>query len=439
MQVAQPIRDPNGRTLLEKGAVLTDDLVARLKKFGVVQIDIEGTVAAGDLTAGTVRDMLDGLSEEYPVRTPFGCAVELRAHGMPALEYLTKFLERPEPHKIPAALRLVGSVAHIFSDATLSDFLPVLDLEGALTDEDAEVDVAGAGLPGLDPHDPKVRDEVASVSVDILSGFLEHADERVRLAAAEGLEFFVPRPEQPLRERRSSLTSALDDPNADVVLSCALGLENDAGCLDESGRQRIGEAYMQVLTESQHPRRYLAVLGLGRLDVPGARAILLEMLEDETISIKRSALYALGDLREQRALQPAMDLALDEDDGARAWACRCLGRVGDPVALPSLITGLHDPVEHVARQAADALIALGDRAESALVGTLTDPDWSIRADVCRILGEVGGLRSLPALKIRAGTDPHRFVREAAGAAVEAILARQKAAAEAPPSEGIRLD
>lgn len=442
MQVGQPIRDPAGRTLLEKGAVLTDDLIARLKKFGVTHLEVEGAVAAGDLTLGTVRDMLTALSEEYPTRTPFGCALELRPHGLAAVEQLSRWMEQPLPAQLPGALGLLGQVAHVFTDAALSDFLPTLDIAEPrlasshagtmlLNDDDdgdgGSIPVAGADLPGHDVHDAHVRARVLELGLPPLVRFLEGADERVRLAAARGLESLVALPEPFAGTRREALEKGLHDANPEVVLSCALGLETDEAWLDERGRAHLADAYLQVLTASQSPRRYLAVLGLGRLDAPGARAVLMEMLEeDEGLSVRRSALYALGDLREARALERILELASDDDDGTRAWACRALGRIGDAQAVPVLVRALHDTTDHVFRQAVDALLRMGSRAEAPLIPALTDADWFVRQDICRILGEVGGVRSLPALKIRAANDDHRFVREAALAAVDAILARAKA-------------
>lgn len=432
MQVAQPVRDPAGRTLLEKGAVLTDDLIARLKKFGVSHLEVEGMVAAGDLTAGTVRDMLEALSEEYPTRTLFGCAVELRAHGMPAVEALSAAVTRSPGDRLPAVLGLLGQVGHVFTDAVLDDFLPVVDVEAAGWADDTEsgevAPMAGADLPGLDVHDAKVRETVLGNVLPPLLRFMAHDDARVRLAAARGLAAVRPVGEGGLAQWRAALEAGLDDPNAEVALACALGLERDPTFLDERGRFVLGNALLQVLSTSQAPGRYQAVLALGRLDVPGGRAVLLEMLDDAAVSIRRSALYALGDLRDGRALEPALQLAVDEDDGTRAWACRCLGRLDDAAVVPVLVNALHDPQEHVVRQAVDGLLAIGELSESTLLVALSDADWFVRADVCYVLARVGSPRALAPLKIRGGSDEHRFVREAAAAAAEAILKRHGASA-----------
>lgn len=431
MEVGHPIKDPAGRTLLERGVVLTDDLIARLKKFGVSHLEVEGAVAAGDLTAGTVRDMLEELSQEYPVRTPFGCALELRMHGPPAVEELCGLAERADPIHRPAALRLLGHVAHLFSDAALADFLPVLDAEAARWDEGDNAaapvaNLAGIELPGLDAQDPAVREQAVRAAIPVLARCMADGDERVRRAAAEGLERITPPPQADLAAaRREALERGLDDSHPEVMLSAALGLEHDAGFLTDQGRARIGRAYLHVLAgTSVSIRRYRAVLGLGRVDVAGGRETLLGLLDDPTLAVRRSALYALGDLRERGALPRMMAMASDPDDGSRAWACRGLGMLGDAAAVPTLVQALHDPQEHVFRQAVESLVALGERSESALVGALGDGNWFVRYDACRILAEVGGLRALPALKIRAGADAHRFVREAAVAAAEAILHRQ---------------
>ncbi len=441
MAIAQPVRDPAGRTLLERGAVLDDGLIARLKKFGVTHLEVEGAVAAGDLTRGTVQDMLDALSEEYPNRTFFGCALELRAHGLPAVEHLGAFRREASGARLLAALGLLGQVAHVFTDEALWDFLPALDDAAPLWDDedsgdDGPIPVAGAALPGLDVHDAAVRERVLRAALPVLAESMGDADERVRLAAATALERIeVPTVAELAAMRRHALQQGLEDAHAEVALACAQGLDADPAFLDEAGRARVGAAYFEVVTGSRSPLRYLAVLGLGRLDVPGARAVLMEMLDDPLLTVRRSALYALGDLREERALDVIIGLAADADDGTRAWACRALGMLGREAAVPALIRALHDAQEHVFRQAEDALVMLAGKAETALVGALTDGDWFVRYDVCRILARVGSLRALPALKIRAGADDHRFVRQAAVDAAQAIMGRLAPPAPAPAAEG----
>ena len=99
----------------------------------------------------------------------------------------------------------------------------------------------------------------------------------------------------------------------------------------------------------------------------------------------------------------------------------------------SALAGLRDPQAAVAiaarvKDASDrpaalrALRALGRAAEDATIALLADPDPEVCDEACKLLGEIGGAKSIAALKEQAGKgkDP---VRSSVRAALEKLQPR----------------
>jgi hypothetical protein len=147
-----------------------------------------------------------------------------------------------------------------------------------------------------------------------------------------------------------------------------------------------------------------------------------------------------------------------EDTGVRTRAAGCLGKLGDPRAVETLIASLRDDVPYVRESAASALGEIGDeRAISPLIGALGDwkregntalgagnqAGWALvkfgtptvepllvaladlkrtdreRADIAWILGRIGDERALGPLKALRDGD-NRELRQAAYWALESL-------------------
>ncbi|MFN3649152.1 MAG: M56 family metallopeptidase [Armatimonadota bacterium] len=184
-------------------------------------------------------------------------------------------------------------------------------------------------------------------------------------------------------------------------------------------------------------------------------------LKSADAASRRSAVHRLAHLRpgsERPAVARALCARLkDADHFVRGAAAAQLAVWGGPESVPALIGALEDPhfsvqwaaietlgklkdlraAEPLCRRvaenrdrgfAANALIALGPRAEGAVLALLRERDGWARNEACRILKEIGGERSLPALRYAAENDEGLVPMSAAAAvkAIEAHLQRRSA-------------
>jgi HEAT repeat protein len=101
----------------------------------------------------------------------------------------------------------------------------------------------------------------------------------------------------------------------------------------------------------------------------------------------------------------------------RHLAAEALGDLGDPAALPALLTALAGPDEEGVRwRAAEGLARLGEPAVAGLAALAEDGDPDVRWKAIVALGDIGDHRAAPTLRGRLA-DPDRFVR---GRAVSAL-------------------
>lgn len=95
-------------------------------------------------------------------------------------------------------------------------------------------------------------------------------------------------------------------------------------------------------------------------------------------NVRLAAATALGKLEEDRAVEPLID-ALDDRREVREVAILSLGRIGDPVAVDSLIKRLKDGNWDLRSSAAKALGQICDlRAVEPLIESLRDKSETVR-------------------------------------------------------------
>ena len=97
-------------------------------------------------------------------------------------------------------------------------------------------------------------------------------------------------------------------------------------------------------------------------------------------------------LEDQRSLGRGVLLGFLENDepSVRRRAAIAAGRIGDPLAIPSLVSRLKDPVMEVRQGAAFALGLIGNReAVAALQASLSDSDSITRGRAAEALGRIG--------------------------------------------------
>ena len=185
--------------------------------------------------------------------------------------------------------------------------------------------------------------------------------------------------------------------------------------LGEMGDERCVEPLAKALRDGDWQVREVAIDALGQVGSPAVET-LLKLLRDW--DVRKYAILALGKIRDERVLAPLMhQLRNDEfkDDATNA-----LVELGEP-AVPLLIAALTDKDEMVRKQ---AVLGLGriknDQAIDPLIAMLQDKDWFTRLTAAAALESIGDERGREAIKPLL-KDPDMVVKMR----VERILAKWK--------------
>jgi hypothetical protein len=113
-------------------------------------------------------------------------------------------------------------------------------------------------------------------------------------------------------------------------------------------------------------------------------------------------------------------LLKDENHVARHAAFEALGALKDEKGAEAVAGLLSDPRSRFL--AANALKTMGPVAAKSVAPLLKHQDWAVRMEAARVLGEIGGKESVPALKAVA-SDSNQLVAREAGKAIKAIEGR----------------
>lgn len=322
-----------------------------------------------------------------------------------------------------AALAAVGQQRARRSPEELA---PVLAAARAAAARDAGL--ADAWAAALGSEEPFVA--VGALTALAAAGAGRHAgavvklaeDERLRALVEEALEGFADAPEV-----RASLADALP------------GLGQLARLTALAALARLGSpaAFESLVREASDGASYAqadAIDALGRLRDARAVPPLAGLLGDEgaaTAGLAAAALVRIG--QSGPAARDAVLAAARARGEARPSAAvhRTLGALGEATDVPFVAAGL---VAAAAAERASAAAALGALAQrgvlrgaAALVQTLSDPSWSVRAaaaralaDMARAAGTAPAAReeAAPAL-VAALRDPEHAVRAAAAEALGA--------------------
>lgn len=185
--------------------------------------------------------------------------------------------------------------------------------------------------------------------------------------------------------------------------------------LGEMADERCVEPLCNALRDGDWQVREVAVDALGQIGSPAVE-LLIRLLRDW--DVRKYAIMALGKIRDERVLDPLMmQLRNDEfkDDATNA-----LVNLGEP-ALSRLIKALQDKDEMVRKQ---AVLALGQikhtDAIDPLITMLSDKDWFTRLTAAAALEAIGDDRGREAVKPMM-KDPDMVVRMR----VERMLAKWK--------------
>ncbi|GKS57713.1 hypothetical protein YTPLAS18_12400 [Nitrospira sp.] len=185
--------------------------------------------------------------------------------------------------------------------------------------------------------------------------------------------------------------------------------------LGEMADERCVEPLAKALRDGDWQVREAAVDALANVGSPAVET-LIRMLR--VWEVRRAAIQALGKIKDERVLDPLVaQLRIDE---FREDATTALTEVGRP-AVSRLLAALKDKDEYVRKQAVIVLGRIKDpEAIDALIALLQDGDWYIRLTAAAALEAIHDERGREAIKPLM-KDPDLVVRMR----VERILAAWK--------------
>lgn len=185
--------------------------------------------------------------------------------------------------------------------------------------------------------------------------------------------------------------------------------------LGEMGDERCVEPLARALRDGDWQVREVAIEAMGQVGSPAVET-LLKLLRDW--EVRKYAIAALGKIRDERVLDPLM-LQLRNDE-FKDDAIDALVVLGGP-SVEKLIGALRDKDENVRKC---AVLALGriksGEAIDPLIGMLGDKDWFTRLTAAAALESIGDERGREAMKPLL-KDPDMVVKMR----VERILAKWK--------------
>ncbi|MGH9460048.1 MAG: HEAT repeat domain-containing protein [Vicinamibacteria bacterium] len=138
--------------------------------------------------------------------------------------------------------------------------------------------------------------------------------------------------------------------------------------------------------------------GLGRLSREQAAGPILHLLRDRDEKVRIEAVRATGPLGLREAVPPLLEMLRSDSPYVRVEAVRSLATLPDPVAIDPIIDQISSPSAWL-RAAGLRAVAFQDPSTFwlLLAGMDADGDWSVRADLSRLLGQMGGDRAIALL------------------------------------------
>lgn len=185
--------------------------------------------------------------------------------------------------------------------------------------------------------------------------------------------------------------------------------------LGEMGDERCVEPLLRALRDGDWQVREAAVEALGMVGSPAVEGLIKRLRDWDS---RRAVIRALGKIKDERVLDPLV--AQLRSDEFQEETTDALVELGEP-AIEKLVASLRDKDELIRKQ---AVIALGriknEKAIDPLIEMLQEKDWYIRLTAAAALEKIGDERGREAIKPLM-KDPDLVVRMR----VERILAAWK--------------
>jgi len=250
-------------------------------------------------------------------------------------------------------------------------------------------DQSGDALPTAQPSEDELAD---SVSEDLARTQQQEAGHvPAAVEAAGDLE------EERVKDEIDIQIDLLNDPDWVVRREAVI-------TLGEMGDERCVAPLAKALRDGDWQVREVAVEAMGQVGSPAVET-LLKLLRDW--EVRKYAILSLGKIRDERVLDPLM-LQLRNDE-FKDDAITALVDLGEP-SVSRLIAALRDKDEQVRKSAVLALGRIkNDQAIAPLIEMLEDKDWFTRLTAAAALESIGDERGrhaiTPLLK-----DPDMVVR-----------------------------
>ncbi len=190
------------------------------------------------------------------------------------------------------------------------------------------------------------------------------------------------------------------------------------GCQADSTRNdplTLTAALVELLQDPSPDVRRTAALSLGKIGHSAGTQGLAKALSDPDPLVREYSAWALGQIGEEINMNAALAVVSalgDEHPAVKQSAAKALGNIGirGPM-IPLLIEGLKVGEVQSRRAIVDALMHLeGKDAYPALLAVLDDPDPNVRQGAIAALGELGDRQALPLFRKSLLNDPNVGVR-----------------------------
>jgi HEAT repeat protein len=291
-----------------------------------------------------------------------------------------------------------------------SEYLPMVS-PFLLAMSDAEPMVRQFAIGGLMDRSDRLAGMPDSEAVIIRA--LADADSRVRIVAANTIA------RMNLKAAVPALMTLLEDEG-----------EGRERAVDVLGSLQATEAVPVLLhmVKAGDAVSDACCAALRKINDRSAVLPLLDMIQNREQSRRGNIAFTLGELADIRAVPVLLEILADDTDDqvVRARAAYALALINPPEIFETLVNMLaHTQVEHLRYFIARALHVLRDsRAESYLIGLLTDDSNSVQVASVEALGDVGSAGAISHVQKLLQDSQQRnsaYVFTAAGAALKKLM------------------
>ncbi|HZU70780.1 MAG TPA: HEAT repeat domain-containing protein [Ktedonobacteraceae bacterium] len=253
------------------------------------------------------------------------------------------------------------------------------------------------------PPDPTIRIKAEAAllklretAIPILLGALKDQDKQIRINAATALALFRDKATTP-----GLLTALIEDSKVEVRREAAKALKG-------IGDRTAVISLFRALHDVDGEVRITVIETLGNTGDVKVIPNLLEVLSDLDEEVRNAVSDVLIKFG-KKAVSGLLEV-LHSKPFAKARAAKVLGIIGDPTAVPELLTALDNQGDKVLRR--EAAVALGriggDEAISGLLGALHDQESFVRQAAATALGRIKNPTTIPNLSAALLENPYSY-------------------------------